>query len=69
VSRCSQCGEPNDGQFTDFGIGFYECHGRCGNDVNIQFVSTCCEAPVLDEDGNEHVPEDPRDEYDPAMRL
>jgi hypothetical protein len=46
--RCSECNEHCDGQLVDFGIGPGEAWGRPFNDVNEQWVSQCCEAPILD---------------------
>jgi hypothetical protein len=43
------------------GIGSYEFWGAKGNDVRMETVSLCCDAPLLDEDGREaDVEEDER---------
>lgn len=44
---CESCGQPADCEEVDFGIGAYEYWGAPGVDVNIQLVSTCCEAGVV----------------------
>lgn len=62
---CEECGEPCEGSFVDFGIGPGEFWGQKFNDVKMQYVSTCCEATVL-LDGQEYIPDDPRNDYDPA---
>ena len=43
---CSDCKSPAEGKWEDFGIGPYEYWGDCGTDVQMCFVSECCEAPV-----------------------
>jgi hypothetical protein len=62
--KCEDCGKMVRGTWADFGIGAYEYWGYKGVDTNFQFVSECCEAPILDETGAyvEHDPygEDPR---------
>lgn len=47
---CKDCHERCRPQRMDFGIGAYEYWGARGNDVNIQTVSDCCEAEVVDQD-------------------
>ena len=43
---CSDCKEPCEVVILDFGIGSYEYFGALGNDVKLDAVSNCCEAPV-----------------------
>lgn len=45
---CESCGQPSEATEVDFGIGAYEYWGCPGVDVNIQMVSVCCEAPMID---------------------
>ena len=45
---CSACGDITEGEFMDFGIGAYEYWGSKGFDRNVQWVSKCCEADLLD---------------------
>lgn len=44
---CGVCGGYVEGEHIDFGIGTYEFWGCVGNDSRIEFVSTCCEAPMF----------------------
>ena len=55
---CSECGEENEGQLLDFGIGSYEYFGSRGFHSDVQFVSTCCEADLLDDTGKPASPPD-----------
>lgn len=45
---CESCGQPSETSEVDFGIGVYEYWGCLGVDVNIQTVSVCCEAPMIE---------------------
>ena len=45
---CEYCGQVADGAFVDLGIGPYECRGTPGFDTNVQWVSRCCEATLLE---------------------
>lgn len=45
---CESCGQPSETTEVDFGIGSYEFWGSPGVDVNIQTVSCCCEAGMID---------------------
>lgn len=45
---CSCCGQPADTREVDFGIGSYEYWGSTGFDSNVQTVSSCCEAPMME---------------------
>jgi hypothetical protein len=47
----------------DFGIGSYEFWGAPGNDVQWCYVSECCEADMVDENGVTIEP--PEEDYDP----
>ena len=40
---CSNCKKPCKGTNVDFGYGVTEFWGSVSNDVNIQYVSQCCE--------------------------
>lgn len=64
VGNCEECGKECTGQWVDFGIGPYEYWGARCVDTNYQYVSNCCEAPILDASGAyvEYDPygEDPR---------
>lgn len=47
--KCECCGEVVEETITiDQGIGSYECHGYCGNDVQLVEASPCCEADIVD---------------------
>jgi hypothetical protein len=48
---CDECGKEAEGKWADFGYGPGEFWGRPYNDVNWQWVSTCCEADILDPRG------------------
>lgn len=50
---CQECGEPCRAHAVNMGIGPYEYWGQRGNDVRMEVVSTCCDAPLLDDDGKE----------------
>ena len=50
---CQECELECRGQVVDQGIGPYEFWGQKGIDVRLAFVSECCEALVVDIDGNE----------------
>ncbi len=43
---CTECGEPCNASWEDFGIGSYEFWGQKCTQTDWQFVSDCCEAPV-----------------------
>ena len=60
--NCSSCGEEAEGKHVDFGIGRGEFWGAPFNDVQVQFVSACCEADLMD--GRFPVTHDP-DNYGP----
>jgi len=59
---CSECGLTCEGKTMDFGIGPYEYWGANYVDTQLALVSHCCEAPMVDEIGNEMVLEDYQDE-------
>lgn len=46
---CESCGKGCTAVLADFGIGVYEYCGARGLDRNEQWVSPCCEVPVLEE--------------------
>ena len=50
---CQECELECRGQMVDQGIGPYEFWGQKGIDKREAFVSECCEALVVDIDGNE----------------
>ena len=45
---CTVCGQPCEVVVVDFGIGRYEYWGSFGMDTQLEDVSECCEAPVID---------------------
>lgn len=45
---CSYCGHQCRPILVDFGVGVTEAWGVRHNDVDIQKVSECCEAPIND---------------------
>lgn len=49
---CTECGKACDTKMVDFGVGVTEYWGQRSNDVNVQQVSNCCEADVV-EDGDD----------------
>lgn len=64
MSFCSDCGKPANGTWVDFGIGSYEFHGQKGVDIREAYVSACCEADLVDENGKEiEPPEEQEDDY------
>lgn len=44
---CSGCHEECSGKWEDIGIGVYEFWGQKGSDVQMTYMSTCCEAEVI----------------------
>ena len=46
IPICSACGDPCIGEWVDFGVGPGEFWGRPYNDVDMQYVSDCCEAEI-----------------------
>ena len=63
---CDYCKSKCLGRFVDFGIGPYEYWGHMGCDTNIQWVSDCCDAPVVDENGDAVEPPDDEPDGDRA---
>lgn len=55
---CTDCGKECEGQWVDFGIGNYEFWGMNGIDVQMGYVSSCCEADMVDSSGNKVEPPD-----------
>lgn len=43
---CEFCENPCNGIWVDYGIGEYEFWGSKGSDVDVLFVSDCCESPL-----------------------
>lgn len=58
---CTECGEECRGRVVDQGIGSYEFWGQRGVDSRKVFVSSCCEAEMTTDDGEEVEYEDPRE--------
>ncbi len=52
---CSKCKELCEVILIDFGIGGYEYWGIPGNDVQLEALSICCDAPVYIENSNEFI--------------
>lgn len=65
---CSECGRPADGQWLDLGIGPYEFWGSGGVDVQMAFVSSCCEAPLLESPGGREIDSNERANEEAAAR-
>ena len=61
---CSACGEVAEGAFVDFGIGAYEYWGQRGVDRNVQWVSRCCEATLLENTASKSEASPPEPDYD-----
>lgn len=68
VPYCADCEQPCEGDLIDVGVGSYEFWGQRGVDRDLQYLSDCCEAPVM-MDGVPYVPANPKDEYDPAQEY
>lgn len=54
--RCTSCKQDAEGRWEDNGIGSYEFWGTPGDDSQLDFVSTCCEAPLEEMINNRWVP-------------
>jgi len=66
---CSECKREANGHSCDFGIGPVEFWGAKSVDSDVQWVSECCDADLLDESGcNIEPPEPPEREYEPPER-
>ena len=61
---CSACGEVAEGTSVDFGIGAYEYWGSKGVDRNVQWVSRCCEAALLENTPGKPEASPPELDYD-----
>lgn len=61
---CSACGEVAEGTSVDFGIGAYEYWGAGGVDRNVQWVSHCCEATLLENTPGKPEVSPPEPDYD-----
>lgn len=61
---CSACGEVAEGTSVDFGIGAYEYWGQRGVDRNVQWVSRCCEATLLENTASKSEASPPEPDYD-----
>lgn len=46
IGICSNCKEPCEVNIVDIGIGQYEYWGAKGRDVQLEALSTCCDAPA-----------------------
>lgn len=64
---CQECGEPCRAHKVNMGIGPYEYWGQRCNDVRIEVVSTCCDAPLLDDAEPPYGPGNPDYETDSRM--
>ena len=51
MNLCTTCNKECDGKWIDVGIGPYEFWGQKCTDKDVQYLSECCEAEVIDEDG------------------
>ena len=49
---CSECGKPCEYVWEDVGIGAYEFWGMKGTDRRLCPFSRCCDAEVMDRNGN-----------------
>ncbi len=56
---CSSCEKVAEAEEVDEGIGPFEFHGQRGVDVRKVWVSACCGAELLDEEGELWSPEPP----------
>ena len=65
---CSSCGEVATGRSADFGIGAYEYWGAKCVDRNVQWVSTCCDATLLDNTAARPEAAPPESDYDDSGR-
>lgn len=45
---CESCGQAASGVEMDFGIGHYEFWGSVGFHTDVQVVSECCEASIIE---------------------
>ena len=45
---CSACGQAASGVEIDFGIGYHEFWGSVGFHTDVQVVSECCEAGIVE---------------------
>jgi hypothetical protein len=68
---CKDCQHECEGELIDVGIGPYEFWGAKGCDSRMSFVSECCEADVVDENGNpvDYDPPEPDCDEDDAWAL
>lgn len=69
---CGACGQEDSGHVQDFGIGPYEFWGQKGVDTRLEWVSTCCDAPLYAEREMltpAEQPEPPEPEYEPDEEV
>lgn len=61
---CAECKQQCNAIEVDFGIGPYEFWGQRGVHINKAWVSSCCEAEMLTDEGKpyEHDPYIPEDD-------
>jgi hypothetical protein len=62
IGKCTACGQPCEVCIIDYGIGPYEYWGAPGVDVQLMAVSDCCEAPAVDDTGNQITVQNVKDE-------
>jgi hypothetical protein len=48
--KCSECDQPCQGHWVDFGLGVIEFWGAMSTDKDEQYVSACCDATMEEED-------------------
>ena len=61
---CQACGNIDSGHSVDSGIGAYEYWGAKGVDRNVQWVSTCCDATLLENTPSKPGASPPEPDYD-----
>lgn len=65
---CGACKEPCEGQFLDFGIGPYEFWGAKSCDIDIHWVSECCEADIYEDKECTVLADEPEQDEGPDRR-
>lgn len=66
IGICEGCKQECSVGIVDFGIGHYEFWGAPGFDSQPAAVSECCEAPAVDNEGNDISEADIKDEEECA---
>ena len=66
---CGGCGNVCEQKLVDMGIGPYEFQGRVGFDSNKQWVSSCCEETVYENEDLTIEEDEPDPEADRADYL